>query len=159
MLDINFFLIHPVSTSSSWNVGILHHITVNTSDSQTFGGWGRGGAGDAVKALSAMETYKKQTNRYQLCLFLFSNNVDLKNNNKNYRKPFWIFWVREELQWICFKSFCKQWNNLRYCYEKVPMPPLAPLIKGQRGNAHLYSTTLRCPWSLACAGCTSLLNV
>jgi len=36
MLDINFFLIHPVSTSSSWNVGILHHITVNTSDSQTF---------------------------------------------------------------------------------------------------------------------------
>jgi len=26
-----------------------------------------------------METYKKQANRYQLCSFLFINNVDLKN--------------------------------------------------------------------------------
>jgi len=55
----------------------------------------RAAAGDAEKGLSAMETYKKQKNRYQLCLFLFSDSVDLKNNNKNYRKPFWIFWVRE----------------------------------------------------------------
>jgi len=54
-----------------------------------------GRAGYAVKELSAMETYKKQKNRYQLCLFVFSNNVDLKNNNKNFRKPFWLFWVRE----------------------------------------------------------------
>jgi len=30
-----------------------------------------------------METYKKQKKRYQLCLFLFINNVDIKNNNKN----------------------------------------------------------------------------
>jgi len=29
----------------------------------------------------------------QLFLFLFSNNVDLKNNNRNYRKPFRIFWL------------------------------------------------------------------
>jgi len=35
-----------------------------------------------------METYKKQKNRYQLCLFVFINNVDLKNNNRNYRKLF-----------------------------------------------------------------------
>jgi len=33
-----------------------------------------------------MEAYKK--NRYQLRLFLFINNVDLKNNNRNYRKSF-----------------------------------------------------------------------
>jgi len=45
-----------------------------------------------------MKTYKKQKNRCQLSLFLFSNNVDLKNNNKNCRKPFWSFWVREKLQ-------------------------------------------------------------
>jgi len=32
----------------------------------------------AEKELRAMETYKKQKNRYQLCLFLFINNVDLK---------------------------------------------------------------------------------
>jgi len=42
-----------------------------------------------------METYKKQKNIYQLCLFLFINNVDLKNNNKNYRKSFGIIWVPE----------------------------------------------------------------
>jgi len=38
-----------------------------------------------------METYKKTKNRYQLRLFLFNNNVNLKNNNRNYRKPFWIY--------------------------------------------------------------------
>ena len=40
----------------------------------------------AVKELRAMEIYNKQKNRYQLCLFLFINNVDFKNNNRNYRK-------------------------------------------------------------------------
>ena len=49
-----------------------------------------------------MEAYKK--NRHQICLFLFNNNVDLKNNNRNDRKSFWIFWVLEELQWLYFKS-------------------------------------------------------
>jgi len=47
-----------------------------------------GRAGVATKMLRAMETYKKQKNRYQLCLFFFINNVDLKNNNRNYRKLF-----------------------------------------------------------------------
>jgi len=47
-----------------------------------------GRAGVAVKMLTAMETYKKQKNRYQLCFFLFINNVDLKNNNRNYKKTF-----------------------------------------------------------------------
>jgi len=42
----------------------------------------------AVKELRAMATYNKQKGRYQLCLFLFINNVDLKNNNRDYRKPF-----------------------------------------------------------------------
>jgi len=37
-----------------------------------------GGAGGKIKELRAMEACKKQTNRYQLCLFLHSNNVDLK---------------------------------------------------------------------------------
>jgi len=46
------------------------------------------GQGGAIKQLWAIETYKKQKNRYQLCLCLFINNVDLKNNNRNYRKSF-----------------------------------------------------------------------
>jgi len=41
-------------------------------------------AGGAVEMLRAMETYKKQKNHFQLCFFLFINNVDLKNNNRNY---------------------------------------------------------------------------
>jgi len=40
-----------------------------------------------------METYK--INRYQLCLFLFITNVDLKYNNRNYRKSFWVIWLPE----------------------------------------------------------------
>jgi len=49
--------------------------------------WIRPWAGRAIKELRAMEACKKQTNRYQLCLFLRSNNVDLKNNSITYRKP------------------------------------------------------------------------
>jgi len=33
-----------------------------------------------------MEIYVKLKNCYQLCLLLFNNNVDLKNNKGNYRK-------------------------------------------------------------------------
>ena len=40
----------------------------------------------AEKELRTMETYKKQKSRCQVCLFLFINNVDLKNNNRNYKK-------------------------------------------------------------------------
>ena len=38
----------------------------------------RRNSGRAVKELTAMEACKIQTNRYQLCLFLRSNNVGLK---------------------------------------------------------------------------------
>jgi len=41
--------------------------------------------GGGVKQLRATGNYIKQKHRYQLCLFLFINNVDLKNNNRNYR--------------------------------------------------------------------------
>ena len=37
----------------------------------------------------------KTKNLYQLYLFLFRNDVEIKNNTRNYRKPFWLFWVRE----------------------------------------------------------------
>jgi len=57
-----------------------------------------GSAAGSAKELRAMQIYKKQKNRCNLCLFLFSNNDDLKNNTRNYRKPFWNFWVREYLQ-------------------------------------------------------------
>jgi len=46
------------------------------------------GQGGTVKQLRAIGTYKKTKKRYQLCLFLFINNVDLKDNNRNYRKSF-----------------------------------------------------------------------
>jgi len=41
---------------------------------------------EVVKMLRTMETYEKQKNPYQLCLLLLNNNVDLKNNKRNYRK-------------------------------------------------------------------------
>jgi len=44
-----------------------------------------GRAGEAVKELRAVETYKKSL---PICLFMFSNNVDLKNINTNYIKSF-----------------------------------------------------------------------
>jgi len=67
------------------------------------GRWSSGKAGAAVKELRAMETFQKQKNRYQVCLFLFINHVDLKNNNRNYRKLFWIIWGPNSCN-IYFKS-------------------------------------------------------
>jgi len=32
-----------------------------------------------------MKTYEKLKNRYQLCSLLFNNNVDLKNNKRNWK--------------------------------------------------------------------------
>jgi len=48
--------------------------------------------------LGKMEIYIKQKNRYKLFLFLFINNDDLKNTNRNCRKSFWIILVPESLQ-------------------------------------------------------------
>jgi len=60
-----------------------------------------GAARDAGTAVGQGEGKRVEGNRnlyntkklYQLCLFLFSKIVDLKNTNRNYRKPFLIFWV------------------------------------------------------------------
>jgi len=35
---------------------------------------------------------------------MFSKSVDLKNNNSNYKKSFWILCLSDYLQSICFKS-------------------------------------------------------
>jgi len=45
-----------------------------------------------VKELRASETYKNIT---KMLFSFFSNNVDFKNNNKNYRTTFWIFRMRD----------------------------------------------------------------
>jgi len=44
------------------------------------------GQGGAIKKLRTIKIYKKQNNRKSICLLLFSNNVDIKNNNRNYKK-------------------------------------------------------------------------
>jgi len=41
-----------------------------------------------------MQTLRMQNNRYELCLFLFSNGVGLKNNTRNYRKAFELSGVK-----------------------------------------------------------------
>jgi len=49
-----------------------------------------GRTGGPLKVFRAMETCKKNKNRehMKVCLFLFVNEFDLKNNNRIYRKPF-----------------------------------------------------------------------
>jgi len=44
--------------------------------------------GVAVKRFRAMETYKNQKKSLPIVVFQFSNNIYLKNNNRNYGKPF-----------------------------------------------------------------------
>jgi len=92
-----------------------------------------GRAGRAVKMMRAMETYKKQKNRYQLCLFLFNNNVDLKNNNRNIEKSFYLG-ARIAAINLFQVDLDKQWNYVWHCYEKAPPPRLHPFWKGRGDN-------------------------
>jgi len=55
-------------------------------------GTAEGRGGRAENELRAIETIKKAL---PIRLFLFSNNVDLRDNNRNYRKPFSSSCVRE----------------------------------------------------------------
>jgi len=71
-----------------------------------------------------METYKKQKKRYQLCLFLFSNDVDLKNNWKVIENPSQFSGCAKAGINLFPVDFYKPWNELRYCYEKAPILPL-----------------------------------
>jgi len=45
--------------------------------------------------LSSVQKLKDHYSRHCFRIFMFSNNVDLKNNNINYRKGFRILCVRE----------------------------------------------------------------
>ena len=73
-----------------------------------------------------METYTKQKNHYQLSLFLFSSNVDPKNNNKHSRKTFCIsVWANS-----CNKLFKSIFINREITCDTVikrhlrsPLPP------------------------------------
>jgi len=97
------------------------------------GHWSRssGTAGEAVKELRAMETYKQQNNRYQLCFFLFINNADLKNITEIIKMILnflgaWIAVIN-----LFHVNLDKPWNYQWYCYEKAPPPPLLPIERAK----------------------------
>ena len=102
------------------------------------------GKGEAVKGLRAIETCKKQKIMLPIMLFLFSNNADLKNNTKNYRKTFLSFWCAN----ICNKfvqfDFDKPWNYLWY-FIKKNLRPRRPLMKGQGGQCPCHAHALPRP--------------
>jgi len=83
----------------------------------------------AVIELRTMETYYQ--NRYQLCLFLFSNNVDLKNNNRNYGAP------------IIAINLFQTMKLSMILLRKGTSAPVTPLFTGQ-GARHFPA--FRRPW-------------
>ena len=93
-----------------------------------------GRAGGAVKELRAMETTKKQKNRYQIGLLLFINNVDRKNNNRNYRTHSEFSGCPKSCMNLFQVDLDKPGNYLWYCYEKTPPPPLPTFWNGRGGN-------------------------
>jgi len=111
-------------------------------------------AGTAV-GQGTMQTYKiKKKKRYQLCLFLFNNNVGLKNNKRNYRKSFLISAIN-----LFQVDRDKPWNYLWYCYEKAPTPPLPSFSKAGRQCPHsptsLYHTNFI--WATIARACVFLV--
>ena len=90
-----------------------------------------------IKKLRAMETYKKPL---PICLFLFSNNVGLK-----VLKTILNFLGSRIAATNLFKIVLDNpWNDLWYCYEKGTSAPVAPLLKGQGGNARHVPASLLC---------------
>jgi len=47
------------------------------------------------KTVCLSSVQKLTHNSQSFRIYMFSNNADLKPNNKNYRKPFWSLGVRE----------------------------------------------------------------
>ena len=47
------------------------------------------------KTVCLSSVQKRTDNIHSFRLYMFSNNVDIKTNNRNYRKPFWILCVRD----------------------------------------------------------------
>ena len=66
---------------------------------------------------------------------VFSNNIDLKTNNRNYVKLFWILCGSEIASINLFQvDLDISWNYLWYCYVKGTCAPVAPPFKGRGGS-------------------------
>ena len=89
-------------------------------------------AGTAVGKLTVKELRAAEACKKQKSLPIMLANVDLKNNSRSYRKPFWILWVREELQWICFKSIFIYHKITYDSVMKRHLRPRFPPFKGRR---------------------------
>ena len=87
LLDVRCLWRHNMTSYARLQANVLTKFL--TQHAYPLGRRSSGSTGGAVKQLRAMETYKKQKS-LPICLFVFINNVHLKNNNRNYIKSFWI---------------------------------------------------------------------
>ena len=79
-----------------------------------------------------METSKKQILNH-FFKFVSVQQCCLKNNNRNFKKSFWIFWVPEQLQYKLFQAdLDKPWIDQWYMVLlwKGTSAPVAPFWKG-----------------------------
>jgi len=90
------FMTSQLTSSSCLQTNVLAKFVETTRILFYIGSSEQRKARGGVKVLRAMQTLQK--NCYQLCLFLFRNDVYLKINNINYRKSFSSFPVRKLLQ-------------------------------------------------------------
>jgi len=91
---------------------------------------GHRGSDRAVK-LRAMETYKNQKTRFQLYSFLFSSNVDLKNNNKIIEKHSKFSGCANSCNKLVSSRFWKTMKLPTILLWKGTSAPVAPLLKSQ----------------------------
>jgi len=81
------------------------------------------------KIVCLSSSVKEHYNSHSLRIYMSSNNVDLKNNNRNYRKSFWILCARIAAINYFQVDLDKSRNFLWYCYVRARVPHCPPFQK------------------------------
>jgi len=87
---------YTVCDITTWQTNFLANLVDTTCIFRNAGA--AVGQGEQQNSWEQWKLIINKLSRYKLSLFLFINNVILKNNNRNHRKSFRIIWVPELLQ-------------------------------------------------------------
>ena len=92
LLNLRYMWRHNVNSHSRFQTNVLAKFVDATCIFSESAAAVRQGCSDWVEGYGNFSKTKKKK-LFEIMFVSVINSVDLKNNNKNYRKSFWLFWV------------------------------------------------------------------